>query len=214
MDMEKRIRKFGIFGILSLLSYTAMVVFSPLAYPGYDWLRMAVSELSADGAPSQALAEQLNALYGPCALVSIMAVCVGVTNCSSKAFRLGVYSFAGMQWLSSVGYTLFPWVSGADGSDPQNLMHLMITVLVVVLSVAALALCARGAKGERLKPVRVWALACLAAMLAGPLGTALLPASVFGLFERLSTFSAVVFNAALGVFLLNGTLLFEKQAAQ
>lgn len=45
--LEKRLRRFGIFGIISLLSYTAMVVFSPLAYPGYDWLSMAVSTFSA-----------------------------------------------------------------------------------------------------------------------------------------------------------------------
>ena len=213
MNMEKRIRKFGIFGILSLLSYTAMVVFSPLAYPGYDWLSMAVSELSADGSTSQALAEQLNALFGPCALVSIMAVCVGVANCPAKALKRGVYAFAVMEWLCNVGYTLFPWVSGADAKNPQNFLHLAITALVVLLSLAGLALCAIGAKGERLKPIRVWALVCLAAMIAGPVGTALLPASVFGLFERFSTFSAVVFNAALGVFLMNGTLLFEKESA-
>ena len=73
--LEKRLRYFGIFGIISLLSYSAMVIFSPLAYPGYDWLTMAVSELSAVGAPSEKLASQLNCLFGPCGLVSIKAVC-------------------------------------------------------------------------------------------------------------------------------------------
>ena len=47
--MKKRVRILGGFGVISLLSYTAMVVFSPLAYPGYDWLSMAVSDLSAEG---------------------------------------------------------------------------------------------------------------------------------------------------------------------
>lgn len=28
----------GLLGVVSLLSYTAAVVFSPLAYPGYDWI--------------------------------------------------------------------------------------------------------------------------------------------------------------------------------
>lgn len=56
----------GIFGSLSLLSYGAMVLFSPLAYPGYDWMSMAVSDLSAVGAPSRELAAQLNSLFGPC----------------------------------------------------------------------------------------------------------------------------------------------------
>ena len=50
------LRKLGIFGLISLLSYTAMVVFSPLAYPGYDWMSMAVSDLTAEGAPSLQLA--------------------------------------------------------------------------------------------------------------------------------------------------------------
>ncbi len=31
-----KLSKLGICGIISLLSYMAMVVFSPLAYPGYD----------------------------------------------------------------------------------------------------------------------------------------------------------------------------------
>ena len=72
--IEKRLRKLGILGIISLLSYMAMVVFSPFAYPGYDWLSMAVSDLSAEGAPSAELASQLNALFGPCGLVSIIGI--------------------------------------------------------------------------------------------------------------------------------------------
>lgn len=42
------------------------------------------------------------------------------------------------------------------------------------------------------------------AMLIGPIGTGLLPPSVFGLFERFSTFSAVIFNAVLGMYLFKG----------
>ena len=39
------IQKLGLLGIVSLLSYTAAVVFSPLAYPGYDWMAQAVSRV-------------------------------------------------------------------------------------------------------------------------------------------------------------------------
>lgn len=52
--------------------------------------------------------------------------------------------------------------------------------------------------------LRIWAIVCLVAMVLGPIGTALLPKAVFGLFERLSTFSAVVFNAVLGIYLIKG----------
>lgn len=202
--MKQRLRKFGILGVISLLSYTAMVVFSPLAYPGYNWLSMAVSDLSAEGAPSQALANQLNALFGPCGLVSIMAVCLGVAECRSKVLKIGIYFFAAMEWVCDVGYNLFPWVSDASASHPQNVMHLAVTVAVVVLSLASLVTVAIGARQEELKSLSIWAIVCLVAMLLGPIGTGLLPAAVFGLFERFSTFSAVVFNAVLGVYLMGG----------
>lgn len=199
-----KLSKLGICGIISLLSYTAMVVFSPLAYPGYDWLSMAVSDLSAVGAPSAELAGQLNALYGPCGLVSIMAVCVASQNLKTKILRLGIYFFAAMEWISDVGYKLFPWVADADSSHPQNVMHLIVTALVVVFSLTALILSIIGAKKEGMKSLFIWACVCLAAMLLGPIGTGIMPKAVFGLFERFSTFSAVTFNAVLGTFLLLG----------
>ena len=137
--MEKNLKRLGAFGIISLLSYTAMVVFSPLAYPGYE---------------------------------------------------------------------MFPWVSGAASTEPQNVMHFIVTILIVALSLAALILIIVGAKEKDLTALRIWAIICLAAMLIGPVGTALLPKTVFGLFERFGTFSVVVFNAVLGISLMNGTLYF------
>ena len=201
--IEKRLRYFGIFGIISLLSYTAMVVFSPLAYPGYDWLSMAVSELSAEGAPSQALANQLNSLFGPCGLVSIMAVCLAMVYVKPKLLRSGVYLFGTMEWICSVGYTMFPWVSDAGNYSFQNIMHLTVTVLVVVLSIVSLILIGIGSRNE-IKSLSVYAFICLFMMFIGPIGTAFMPESVFGLFERFSTFSAVIFNAILGAYLLKG----------
>ena len=67
-----------------------------------------------------------------------------------------------------------------------------------------LILVAIGAGKEQLKSLRIWAIVCLVAMMMGPFGTALFPKEVFGLFERFSTFSAVVFNAVLGVCLMKG----------
>lgn len=203
-----KLSRLGIFGVISLLSYTAMVVFSPLAYPGYDWLSMAVSDLSAVGAPSAALASRLNALFAPCGIVSIMAVCVSMEHIAEKLLCLGVYCFCAMEWVCTVGYEMFPWVSGADGADPQNIMHLLVTVLVVVFSIASLLLIALGARKGAHHPLSVWAALCLALMLLGAMGTGVLPKAVFGLFERFSTFSAVIFNAVLGVYLFTGK--FEK----
>ena len=209
--IEKRLRMLGILGIISLLSYTAMVVFSPLAYPGYDWLSMAVSDLGAEGAPSEEIASQLNALFGPCGLVSIMAVCVGVAGCKSKVLKSGIYFFAAMEWACDVGYSLFPWVKDAPSSNPQNVMHLVVTVLVVVFSLVSLVLVAIGARKEKIKSLSLWAIVCLVAMLIGPMGTAFLPKAVFGLFERFSTFLAVVFNAVLGIYLMKGRFSLKNE---
>lgn len=45
----------GLCGVASFLSYAAAVIFSPLAYPGYNSLAQAVSDLSAANAPSLGL---------------------------------------------------------------------------------------------------------------------------------------------------------------
>lgn len=65
----KAARLFGLLGMISLLSYAAAVIFAPLAYSGYDSLSQAVSDLSADTAPSRVLWNQLSALYMPCGIV-------------------------------------------------------------------------------------------------------------------------------------------------
>ncbi|MBR6407219.1 MAG: DUF998 domain-containing protein [Clostridia bacterium] len=201
-----KLKYLGLFGIVSLLSYTAMVVFSPLAYPGYDWLSMAVSDLTADGAPSQALAGQLNALFGPCAVVSVMAVCVAAGACRSKLLKTGIYFFAAMEWISTAGYGMFPLSKEEEISAFQNTMHIAVTALVVLLSIASLVLIAAGAIRCQPRSLGVWAIVCLAAMMLGAVGTGAMPKAVFGLFERFSTFSAVIFNAVLGLYLFTGKL--------
>ena len=206
-----KLRYLGLFGVVSLLSYGAMVVFSPLAYPGYDWLSMAVSDLSAVGAPSAELAQRLNALFGPCAVVSVMAVCVAAAGCRSKALKAGISCFAGMEWVTVVGYKLFPLVQSQGAASFQNAMHIVVTVLVVLLSIASLVLIIIGGRKERMVSLRNWAIACFAAMLIGALGTGIMPKSVFGLFERFSTFSAVVFNAVLGVYLWKGAFSAQQR---
>lgn len=63
MKKKTMLQKLGLLGLVSFLSYTAAVVFAPLAYPGYNWMAQAVSDLSAADAPSLALWNRLSALY-------------------------------------------------------------------------------------------------------------------------------------------------------
>ena len=107
--MEKPlIQKLGLLGIVSFLSYTAAVAFAPLAYPGYNWMAQAVSDLSAANAPSLTVWNQLSALYNVCEVVCVTVVCIGMGGQKTKLLRSGVYLFAVMEWISAVGYRMFP----------------------------------------------------------------------------------------------------------
>ena len=79
----------GLLGIVSLLSYTAAAVFSPLAYPGYNWMAQAVSDLSAANAPSLALWNRLSSLYNACELLCVMMVCIGIQERKTKLLPVG-----------------------------------------------------------------------------------------------------------------------------
>ena len=205
---RKLIQWLGLTGILALISYTAAVVFAPLAYPGYDWLAQAVSDLSADSAPSRALWNQLAALYGVGSVVcaTCAAVYVSEERLSSRLFRLGVYLFAGMNWVSNVGYAMFPLADGGtEIASLQEVMHIAVTAAVVVLSIASLVLLiVAGCREQRVRSLGVWAAVALAMMLLGSIGTGAVPPQYFGLAERFSVFAAVGFNAVLGWHLFRG----------
>ncbi len=199
------INRLGLLGIVSFLSYLAAVVFSPLAYPGYSWLRQAVSDLSAADAPSRALWGQLSCLYGVCALVSLTLACVFVQGRMTRTLRLGVYLFTAMNAASYVGYGIFPLTSSGYAGTVQDVMHVVVTGLVVGLSIASLVLLVvGGARRREYGYLAIGAGVALAFMFAGPLGIGLAPASLFGLFERFSTLSAAAFTLFLGVCLMTG----------
>ena len=200
------IQVLGLTGIVSLLSYTAAVAFSPLAYPGYDRLSQAVSDLSAANAPSLGLWNRLSALYNVCEVLCAVIVCVGLQGEKTKLLRTGVYVFAAMEFVSAVGYRAFPLSDSGFGGETQDVMHIVVTVIVVVLSVVSLTIIiVAGAKDKGCLSYAICAAVALAAMLVGALGMKLVPAAYFGVVEWFSVFAATGFNAALGLH-----LFFEK----
>lgn len=195
-------QKLGLLGIVSFLSYTAAVAFAPLAYPGYDWLSQAVSDLSAANAPSLALWNQLTALYNACEAVCVTVVCIGIQGRKTKLLRLGVYLFAVMEWISEIGYRAFPLSDSGYAGAFQDVMHMVVTAAVVLLSIASLTvIIIAGAKNKDCRSYGICAAVALAMMLVGALGMKLVPAAYFGVVERFSVFAATGFNAALGIHL-------------
>ncbi len=196
------LQKLGLLGLVSFLSYTAAVVFAPLAYPGYNWMAQAVSDLSAADAPSLSLWNQLSALYNACEVVCVTVVCLGIQGKKTRLLRTGIYLFAAMEWVSAVGYRMFPLSSSGYAGALQDTMHMVVTALVVLLSIASLTvILVAGAKSRACRSYGLCAAIALGMMLVGAVGMKLVPAAYFGVVERCSVFAATGFNAALGLHL-------------
>ena len=196
------VQKLGLLGVVSFLSYALAVIFSPLAYPGYHPLVQAVSDLSAADAPSLALWNQLSAGYNACEVVCATIVCVGIQGQKTTLLRAGIYLFAIMEWISALGYRMFPLSTSGYAGTFQDVMHLLVTALVVLLSIVSLSvIILAGAKSRDCRSYGICAGAALLLMLTGALGMKLVPAGFFGVVERFSVFAVTGFNAALGVHL-------------
>lgn len=172
------------------------------AYPGYQWTRQAVSDLTASDAPSFVVATGFVSVYKifsclVCALASGMVV-----SHPNKSLRWGIHLFTSMTFISAIGYSLFPLSSsGYDGSWQSAIHVYVISIAVVVLSIISLALISKAGMGKKsnYSLLGKFALICLSLMFIGALGSGLVPSDFFGIFERLSTYSAVVFTGVLGV---------------
>lgn len=194
----------GLLGIISLLSYTCAVVLSPLAYPDYKWMQQAVSDLSAANAPSLQLWNKLNSMYGIGGIVCCMIVCVWIQGKGTKTVRLGIYQFTIMNWISQIGFTMFPLSESGYAGTFQDIMHMVITAGVVILSVSSLIfLIVGGCKEKKYRGLGICAGIALAMMLMGAMLSGIVPIEYFGVVERFSVFSAAGFNAVLGLYLYN-----------
>ena len=201
--MQKTLlQKLGLLGVVSLLSYTAAVVFSPLAYPDYDWMAQAVSDLSAANAPSLTLWNQLSALYNTCEVLCVTVVCIGIQGQKTRLLRTGIYLFAAMEWISAIGYWMFPLSDSGYAGAFQDVMHMVVTAAVVLLSIVSLTvIILAGVKNRECRSYGVCAGIALGMMLVGAVGMKLVPAAYFGVVERFSVFAATGFNAVLGIHL-------------
>ena len=188
--MEKPlIQKLGLLGIVSFLSYTAAVAFAPLAYPGYNWMAQAVSDLSAANAPSLTVWNQLSALYNVCEVVCVTVVCIGMGGQKTKLLRSGVYR-------------MFPLSDSGYAGTFQDGMHMIVTALVVLLSIVSLTIIiVAGIKSKNCRSYGMCAGIALGMMLVGAIGMKLVLDDYFGVVERFSVFAATGFNAVLGIHL-------------
>ena len=120
----------------------------------------------------------------------------------TKLLRIGIYLFAIMEWISAVGYRMFPLSSSGYAGAFQDVMHMVTTALVVLLSIVSLTvIIAAGVKNKNCRSYGVCAGVALGMMLVGAMGMKIVPTEYFGVVERFSVFAATGFNAALGIHL-------------
>ena len=148
------------------------------------------------------------ALYGVCSVVCMTCVSIYVSEnrTSTRLFRIGMYLFTIINWISNVGYTMFPLAdSGKEIASFQEIMHMAVTVAVVILSIVSLVcLIIAGFKKDGIRGIGIWAAVALIMMMVGAIGKSAVPPQYFGIVERFSVFAAVGFNAVCGIYLFRG----------
>ena len=204
---RKKLRRLLCFtGVLAFVFYILHDYISGLNYPGYDRLSQAVSDLTAVSSPSYVIASGFTAVYGLfgslcCITVSLIVYENAVGN---RLLRLGIYLFTVMSWISAVGYALFPLSQpGLAVNTFQDIIHaFVVTFSIVLLSIVSLILIIIGGIKARplTKGLPLIAAIVLACMFIGALGMGLVEPAYFGLVERFSAYSAVVFTAVLGLY--------------
>lgn len=214
MKSEKNlINRLGLLGIVSFASYAAAVIFAPLAYPGYEWMSRAVSDLSAANAPSLALWHRLSSLYGIAGVTCVTAVCIALNGNSnksnlSKTLWVGIYLFAGAFWVSTVGFAAFPLSESGGGTAFTDTMHIAVTAVIVPLFIASYVLIMIGGyRKKQFVSLAVCATVALTLMAVGGIGTGAVPPEYFGVFQRFSNLiSANGFLVILGIYLFAGKM--------
>ncbi len=204
---KKLLNWFGLLGVAALISYAIAAYFCRAAFPGYNWMESAVSDLSARTAPSAPLWDKLSAVFSAGIVCdTCVAIYVSDKKISSKLFRVGIYMFIIKSWISKLGYAMFPLDdAGKDISGINETMHMIVTAFVVGLSVISLIiLIIAGIKQKEVRDIGIWAAVCFVMMLMGPVGMASFPPEYFGIAERFSIYAANIFSAILGVYLFSG----------
>jgi len=106
-----------------------------------------------------------------------------------------------MEWISAIGYTLFSLSSSGYAGTFQDVMHMVVTAFVVLLSITSMILIASGCfRSKAYKRFGIFIITVLGLMALGSIATRIVPIGYFGIAERLSVYSVVIYGAVLSLF--------------
>ena len=201
MKDKKLINWLCLTGIISIIFYLLHDIAGSMNYPGYNFMSQAVSDLTATDAPSFVIASGFVTVYKIFNCLCSALICILIKNENKKTLKIGVYLFSIMNFISAIGYALFPLSSAGYDGSMQSFIHVYIlTALVVILSIISLVLISIGSFKGKNKALGILAILSLILMFIGAVGSANVPKEIFGICERFSTYSAVIFTGILGMY--------------
>jgi hypothetical membrane protein len=199
---QKLLKNLGCLGIAAVVFYFLHIIVGNILYAGYSPITQAVSDLTANGAPSEIAARTLSGIYGVFVVTFSLAFYIFFRGKLNPIFSLGALLFLIMQISSAVGYTAFPLSGAGYKGSFQDVMHIVTTVVVVVLGILALILLAIGfIKNKEHKILGLLAIATLFLMMTGAILSGAVP-EIFGIAERITLYSLHAYIVILAVFLL------------
>jgi hypothetical protein len=195
-------------GVVYAVSYAIVndAIAAPL-YGGYSWLDQAVSELSADGAPTRPLLVAMAPVWS----ALLFAFGLGIWRAgASRRWLRALGAVIAVHGLWSLAWIWFPMSSRADlatgGPGANDTGHLVLVTMTGIFVIGELALAA-AAFGNRF---RVYAAASAVVMLVSGSLTSSWPAKIeageatpwMGLFERISIVTWLAFLVVVALTLI------------
>lgn len=189
-------------GIIAAIFYFLHVIFGTLNYPGYSNISQAVSDLTALDSPSYIISTKYVTVYGAFSSLCCTILFLMIKKSSYKIFNIGILLYGIMNWISFIGYTLFPLSGKGFQGTIEDIFHFyIITISVIILSIFSLILIfIGGIKKNTIKWISISSIITFLFVFIGAIGTGLGPKEYFGIFERFTAFSIVVFTGLLGYF--------------
>jgi hypothetical membrane protein len=187
-------------GILSVIFYFLHVMIGQMNYPNYDFLSQAVSDLTSDSSPSKGIARFFSSLYGIFSSLAVIGFLYTFRNERQKLLKIGIYLLSSMYLISAVGYALFPLSSTTEINNFQNIMHIVVTILVVLLTISSLIILAISFKKNSQSIYFILTILTFSILMIGSITMGLVPKAYFGLAERFSVFSVVLYLLVISYF--------------
>jgi hypothetical membrane protein len=196
--MKNIIKLMPLFGVAGVIFYFLHVFFGAIFYTGYNPLAQAISDLTASNSPSKNIAMLFSILYGIFTVVFSAYFFVYFRQKINKCVTFGAGFFCIMTIVSFSGYTFFPLSEAGYAGTFQDKMHIVVTIMVVLFTIIALISFAIGFfRTKSLKYLGIISLCTFLLLLTGSMLMNILPKEYFGIAERISVYSLIIFTGII-----------------